>query len=130
MRRNAPFLLCALLSCPATAGWVVVSHHDEYVAYADAANIERAGDVARLHDIIDLKAPRLSPYGVAHRSSQAHSEFDCTAPRMRTLAFALHAEPMGGGEVVEAVTPAPGWVPVFGGTLLERLRSFACGQTG
>jgi hypothetical protein len=127
MKRTATALLCALLACPAAAGWVVVSEHAEYVAYADAANIVREGEVARLHDIIDLRAPRTSPYGVAHLSSQAHSEFDCLEPRMRTLAFALHAGPMGGGEVVEEVVPAPGWVPVFSGTLLEALRRFACG---
>ena len=119
-------LLLAAASAPAPATWVVVSDHADYVAYADDASMLREGDVARMSDLIDLKVPRTSPYGVAHSSSLAQSEFDCRAPRMRTLAFALHAGQMGDGEVVEEVAPSNGWMPVFDGTLLQTLRAFAC----
>jgi hypothetical protein len=120
-------LLLAVLGGPACAAWVVVNDHDDYVAYADPATIARSGDTARMRDMIDLKASRRSPYGVPHLSSQAHSEFDCQEPRVRTLAFALHAEPMGNGAVVEVVKTSPHWMPVFNGTLLEMLRRLACG---
>jgi len=38
----------------------------------------------------------------------------------------LHAGPMGEGEIVEEVAPSSGWMPVFDGTLLHTLRTFAC----
>ncbi len=112
--------------CPAAAAWIIISDHIEYVAYVDDATVSRDGNVARMSDLIDLKAPRLSPYGVAHLSSLAQSEFDCHAPRVRTVAFALHAGPMGDGEVVEEFTHSSDWMPVFDGTLLHTLRKFAC----
>ena len=127
MKRFGWALMLAAMNGPVAAAWVVVNDHDEYVAYADPATIARNGDVVRMRDMIDLKAPRRSPYGVAHLSSLAHSEFDCLTPRVRTIAFALHAEPMGNGEVVEEVAPSPNWMPVFNGTLLALLRRFACG---
>lgn len=126
MNRCGWALMLVAMNGPAAAEWVVVNDHAEYVAYADPATIARNGDVARMRDLIDLKLPRRSPYGVAHLSSRAHSEFDCLAPRVRTIAFALHAGSMGDGEVVEEVSPARGWMPVFNGTLLEMLRRFAC----
>ncbi len=119
-------LLLAAASAPAPANWVVVSDHADYVAYADDASMTREGDVARMNDLIDLKVPRTSPYGVAHSSSLAQTEFDCREPRMRTLAFALHAGQMGDGEMVEEVAPSNDWMPVFDGTLLQTLRAFAC----
>ncbi len=119
-------LALAAAHCPAAAAWIIISDHIEYVAYVDDTTISREGSVARMSDLIDLKAPRLSPYGVAHLSSLAQSEFDCSMPRMRTIAFELRAGQMGDGEVVEEVTPPDGWIPVFNGTLLDTLRKFAC----
>jgi hypothetical protein len=118
--------LLALPAAPAAAGWVLINEHADYFAYADPATIARAGDLVRMSDLIALKLPKLSPYGVKHHSSVGHSEFDCENPRMRTLAFALHAGRMGEGDVVEAVPPSAAWMPVFSGTLLEMLRRFAC----
>ena len=122
-------LACVFLlaSLPAVAGWVVVSDQLEFVAYADDQSLTRNGDVVRLRDLVDLKVPRRSPYGVAHLSSHGHSEFDCRTPRMRTLSFAMHAGQMGRGEVVEEIAPSGGWTPVFDGTLLSALRKYACG---
>jgi len=119
-------VLLALTSAPAAAGWVVVSDQLEFVAYADDQSMTRKGDVVRLRDLVDLKVPRRSPYGVTHLSSHGHSEFDCRTPRMRTLSFAMHAGQMGRGEVVEEIAPSGGWTPVFDGTLLYMLRKFAC----
>jgi len=119
-------LLLAFAGAPAAAGWVVVSDQLEFVAYADDQSTTRNGDVVRLRDLVDLKVPRRSPYGVAHLSSHGHSEFDCRSPRMRTLSFAMHAGQMGRGEVVEEIAPSGGWTPVFDGTLLYTLRKFAC----
>jgi hypothetical protein len=105
---------------------VVINDHDDYIAYADRATLVRDGDTARLRDLIDLKAPGRSPDGLEHQSSLAESEFDCLLPRMRTLALALHAGPMGAGEVVKSNAPPAGWLPVSGGTLLDLLRRYAC----
>jgi len=134
MPRSAVSITCltiagvfALASLPAAAGWVVVSDQLEFIAYADDQSMLRSGDVVRLRDLVDLKVPRRSPYGVTHLSSHGHSEFDCRTPRMRTLSFAMHAGQMGKGEVVEEIAPSGGWTPVFDGTLLQMLRKFACG---
>ena len=110
----------------APAAWVVVSEQRDYVAYADDAAVSRAGNLVRISDLVDLKVPRLSPYGVAHSSSLAHSEFDCAAARVRTLAFVLYEGQMARGAVVEEVAPPDDWMPVFDGTLLHALRRFAC----
>lgn len=119
---------CLLMTaCRAVpAAWVVVSDALDYVAYADDAAVSRSGNLVRISDLVDLKVPRLSPYGVAHSSSLAHSEFDCSVARVRTLAFVLYEGPMAGGAVVEEVAPPSDWMPVFDGTLLQALRRFAC----
>jgi hypothetical protein len=119
-------LALLLAGAPAAAAWVLVNDHNDYLAYADPATISRDGGIARMRDLVALKSPRPSPYGVTHQSSVGYSEFDCDNPRVRTLAFALHAGRMGEGDIVEQVPPAAGWLPVFAGTLLEVLRRFAC----
>jgi hypothetical protein len=108
---------------------VIVSDHDEYIAYADAASRSREGALVWMSDIVDLKSARASPLGNLHSSSRAHSQFDCDAPRMRPVAFSLYAGTMGGGELVESVALSGGWLPVAPGTLLDRLWQFACGRT-
>lgn len=124
--RLASALLLAALSCHAAAGWIVINDTDEYVAYIDPATISRDGDRARMSDLIDLKSPRPSPRGNLHASSKAHSEFDCLDPRMRPLAFSLHAGAMGEGDLVENVAVSDGWLPVAPGTLLRTLWQLAC----
>jgi hypothetical protein len=108
---------------------VIVSDHDEYIAYADAASRSREGALVWMSDIVDLKSARASPLGNLHSSSRAHSQFDCDTPRMRPVAFSLYAGTMGGGELVESVALSGGWLPVAPGTLLDRLWQFACGPT-
>lgn len=120
-------ILVAALSCPAQAGWVVVSDGGDYVAYADPDSISREGDRVRMSDLVDLKSPQNSPQGGQHSSSVAHSEFDCRTPRMRSLAFSLHSGRMGNGEVVETAVESGKWLSIAPGTLLDLLRQFACG---
>lgn len=127
MRRYASALVFAALSGSAAAGWVIVADHDDYIAYADPASISRDGEKARMSDLIDLKSLRPSPRGNLHASSMSHSEFDCRDPRMRPLAFTLHSEQMGNGDVVENVPLSNGWLPVAPGTLLDVLWRLACG---
>jgi hypothetical protein len=129
MIRLVLVLALALFGPAATAEWVKVNDNDDYIAYADPVTIARTGDLVQMRDLIDLKSPRASPYGNAHASSMAHSEFDCASPRVRTLAFTLHAGQMGNGELVETAAKSNGWLPVFPGTLLGMLRQFACGPT-
>ena len=127
MRRLILFWVFAALSCNAAAEWVIVNDHDEYVAYADPASIQRDGDKVTMSDLIDHRSQRSSPLGNLHVSSTAHSEFDCGLPRMRTIAFTLYAGQMGNGEVVEAIAEYDSWIPVAPGTLLNILWQFACG---
>ncbi len=122
--------MVAALSCNAAAEWVVVNDNDEYIAYADPDTISREGDRVRMSDLIDLKAPRPSPYGNPHASSTASSEFDCRNSRMRRLAFSLHSGQMGSGELVETLAESDGWLSAAPGTLLGMLWQFACRQGG
>jgi hypothetical protein len=124
--RLACALLLAAFSRGAAAEWVMVTDNDEYIAYADPATITREGDLARMSDLIDLKAARSSPDGNAHLSSRARSEFDCQTPSMRTIAFSLHPGAMGEGDAVETRGESYRWYVVAPGTLLETLRQFAC----
>ncbi len=126
MKRLALALALTILSCNSAAEWVMVSDSDEYIAYADPATISREGNLARMSDLVDLKAPRSSPYGNQHASSTAHSEFDCEEPRIRTIAFFLHSGQMGSGDLVETAAVSNGWLTVAPGTLLDVLWQFAC----
>ena len=128
MRRLPLTLVFAALACNSAADWVIVSDNDDYIAYADPATLSREGDRVRMSDLVDLKMPRLSPYGNPHASSTAHSEFDCQKPRMRTIAFYLHSGQMGEGDVVETVAESNGWLGVAPETLLGVLWKFACSQ--
>ena len=126
MRRLAVAAVLAAFSCSAAAEWVIVKDHDEYIAYADPVTISRAGALAHMSDLVDLKSPRQSPYGNPHASSKAHSQFDCDNPRMRTTAFSLHSGQMGNGDLVETGAISDAWLTVAPGTLLDALRQFAC----
>ncbi len=106
----------------------MVYDNDEYIAYADPDTVSRAGDLAQMRDLIDLKSPRSSPYGKQHASSTAHSEFDCRNSRIRTIAFSLHSGQMGDGDLVETVAESNRWLPVAPGTLLGVLLQLACSQ--
>jgi hypothetical protein len=116
----------ALISSIAAAEWVVIGVSDDYIAYADPATISRQGDLTRMQDLIDLKAPGPSPYGKQHASSRAHSEFDCQNARIRTIAFSLHSGQMGDGDVIETVAESARWLSAAPGTLLDILWKFAC----
>ena len=129
MRRIVFAAVLAAFGCGAAAEWVVVTDHDEYIAYADPVSIVRDGERVKMSDLVDLKSVRSSPYGNRHASSTAQSEFDCKNSRLRTIAFALHAGRMGEGEIVESVAESDGWLPVFPGTLLNMLWQFACSQS-
>ena len=107
----------------------MVNDHDDYIAYADPATLSRDGNRVQMRDLIDLKAPRASPYGNQHASSTAHSEFDCENSRIRTIAFSLHSGQMGNGDLVETTAESSNWLPVMPGTLLNVLLQFACSPT-
>lgn len=129
MKLIASALVLAALSCNAAAEWVMVNDHDDYIAYADPATLSRDGNRVQMRDLIDLKAPRASPYGNQHASSTAHSEFDCENSRIRTIAFSLHSGQMGNGDLVETTAESSNWLPVMPGTLLNVLLQFACSPT-
>ena len=126
MKQFASALALAAFSCNATAEWVMVDDHDDYVAYADPATISRQGNLVRMSDLIDLKSPRPSPHGKQHASSTAQSEFDCQNSQIRTIAFSLHSGQMGNGDLVETAAASRNWLPIAAGTLLNILWQFAC----
>ncbi len=122
----ALLLLLAMFGPAASADWIAVSEADDYIAYADPGTIERAGIMAQMWDIMDLKYPLPSPRGNAYSSSLAHSEFDCENARMRTLYFSLRSGQMAEGGEVESFWDPNKWLPVAPGTLLNALLEFAC----
>jgi len=65
--------------------WVEVGDERIVTSYADPASIRRAGNLAKMWDLLDFKAVQARPYGTPYRSQKTQQEYDCKEERARTI---------------------------------------------
>jgi len=119
-------MLLAVVSSSAVAEWLEVSRNETSAVYADLANVDRTGDVAKMWTLLDFKAPQARPYATPYMSQKAQHEYDCKERRARIVHFLRYSENMGGGEVVPTDSEPEEWNPVATGSVVEKLWEIAC----
>jgi len=121
-------MLLAVVSSSAAAEWIEVGDERIVTSYADPASIRRAGNLAKMWDLLDFKAVQARPYGTPYRSQKTQQEYDCKEERARTIQLLRYSDNMAGGEEVYAASDPDEWKPVSPGSTTERLLNFACGK--
>ncbi len=112
-----------LAATPASAEWVRIGEDAGVVSYADT-NVVKDGDLRRVTELLDLwqRAP------TGEMSRRGLWEYDCRVERARLLSVSFHAEHMGKGKVLTAVSPRGDWSPVPADTIGAALMRYACAK--
>ncbi len=123
-------LLIALLPHSAAAAWVRAGGNANVACYADPATLTRAGNLARMHNLLDFTSPQTdrSIDNRPYRSQREEREYDCRNERYRLLRFSLRSGRMFTGERVPSGADDGEWAPVLPGSLGEALWKTACGK--
>lgn len=119
------FAVMTLAAGTAWAGWVSVAEDGASATYADPATLERKGDAATLHVLVNLSAPRRL-VEVSYQSQKQHMEFRCASREARVLDVSLHAGPMGEGKVVYEDPSPKDWSTIEPSSPFEKLHAMAC----
>ena len=120
----------AALAGGAAAAWERAgAGEDGMVVYADAATIQKAGDVVKMWGLLDYKTAEKDAAGKPYLSAKLLQEFDCKGERGRTRFFSFHAGQMGAGQLVYSEMRADSeWLPANRARTGEMLWKIACGK--
>ena len=93
--------LLAMFSTGAMAEWTYLTSPDNmtYDIYIDKATIRKQGNVAKMWDLTDFKAPQKVAGGEPFLSVRKLAEYDCVEIRTNSLALTHFSGNMGKGEV-------------------------------
>ena len=101
MKKLLITLLLTVLSTSAMAEWTYLISPDDktYDNYIDKTTIRKRGNVAKMWELRDYKAPQ---YAVdkPHLSGRLLQEYDCVEIRIRLLALTFFSDNMGRGQVI------------------------------
>jgi len=127
MKRLILTLILAIVSSGAMADWTRLDKTESFTLYVNAA-IDRWGNVTKMSDLRDFKAPQQLGSFPPYMSAQVEGEYDCKAARSRTIYMTFFSGNMGKGKVITSGNaPAPiEWAPIAEGTIIEVLWRFAC----
>jgi hypothetical protein len=101
-----------------------------YSAYADKASVKRTGTIVQMYGLYDFIMADVAVDGQPHESTVVLREYDCSAPRVRLLAYVDYAGHMGEGKVVSRPDDRPParWEEVVPGSIDEAFIRMACGS--
>ena len=128
MRKILLSILLAAASTSASAAWITIGTMDNGTAYFDPTTIQRAGNIARMSDLLDYKEAQSGGAKSAYLSAVSQSEYNCAEPKARLLKFSWYSGHMGAGEVVMANNAAGKWESNPSGSIAEGLWKWACGK--
>jgi hypothetical protein len=124
--RKVVLTLALGLTCGSSmAEWTKVTENDEAITYADVATIAKAGDIAKMSDIMDINKPRA---GEKFSSVKSTNEYDCKLNQSRIVTFSSYSENMGKGKIIDSSNYVHDWLPVRFGGATEALWEVACGK--
>jgi hypothetical protein len=84
--------------------------------------------MAKMWHLHDEKANRKTITRETYRSTKELIEYQCKKNMMRTLAYSLHSNNMGKGDLIYQDNFAGEWVVVPPVSIDATLRKFACGM--
>ena len=92
--------LLAVFSTGAMAEWTYLTSSEDnaYDIYIDKTTIRKRGNVAKMWELKDYKAPQ-KEVGGSYLSDRLLYEYDCVEVRYRILAITLFSGNMGSGQV-------------------------------
>ena len=128
MHKLILIMLLAVASGNAIAEWVKLDDTDYFTLYADNSTIVKNGNLVIMRHLHDEKNTRKTVTSESYKSTKELVKYDCMGSLMRTLAFSLHAEQMGGGKVIYQDNFPSNWIPVQSKTIDETLLKYACGK--
>jgi hypothetical protein len=122
-------LLPLLLAGSAQAEWLHLGRSDNFRIYLEQKLIQRNGDFVQIWQLMDFTNAQWADAQTPVGSIKSLIEYDCTAPRSRTLAAEAFSEQMADGRMVaREQLPSPQWEGVEPGGTSEKIRQLACGK--
>ncbi len=121
--------LAVAASGPALAEWVSIGDQGPAEIFVDKTTITRVGDMAKMSQLQELKAPR-SAAGATYISLKQLDEYDCKDPRARGVEIAAYPKPMGEGTAVASQKGSGAWAKIVPESTNEKLWKIACGKEG
>jgi len=108
--------------------WTEVSADNGiFAAYADRSTIRRDGAMARMQGLYDFRRGDFTPQGFPFHSTLVDREYDCSASRVRLLAYEDRAQRFGEGPVVGSDRSSRRWEAIAQGSVDAAFFSVACG---
>ena len=123
--RQFVFTVLMLVSGQAAADWVFIDWTPTYSAYADPTTARWSGELVRIWTLTDYRSAQTYD-GNAYLSSKAQFEHDCQAGRVRMLAFSLHSEAKGSGNVIHSDARPDNWQQIMPDTIGQTMWKFVC----
>ncbi len=106
--------------------WFKVADYDKATSYADAANIQIAGDRATMWTLYDYKTQQKGEGGVLFFSMNPQIEYDCSGKQSRPLYMQFFSGHMGMGKNTFHVKVSETWRRIAPGTTGESMWKIAC----
>jgi len=133
MKRLLLVTALVLSNGPVYAEWVAVEEKYQVpglqTVYFDPDILRQEGNLATLWQLTDYKwmqgGPRSTPRFL---STKTHKQFDCTAKRLRLLAFTEFSRRMGTGRADTEYVDKDIWLPVKPDSIDYALWEVACGK--
>ena len=93
--------LLAVFSTGAMAEWTYLTSSEDKTldVYIDKTTIRKRGNVAKMWELTDFKAPQKAAGG-SFLSSKSLKEYDCVEIRLRLLTLTSFSGNMGSGELI------------------------------
>jgi hypothetical protein len=110
------------------AEWIETGRSDICIVYSSPVTIGREGDLVKIWELLDHKAPYLLANGKPHLSIKRQSEYDCKQSQWRTLSLSFYSGHMATGELVYSSADPDNWHPIPMGSVGDALMQFACGK--
>ena len=94
-------VLLAVFSTGAMAEWTYLTSREDnaFDVYIDKTTIRKRGNVAKMWELRDFKAPQKEASG-SYLSSRMLEEYDCVEIRQRLLALTDFSGNMGSGQII------------------------------
>jgi hypothetical protein len=93
--------LLAVFSTGAMAEWTYLTSLEDKTSdnYIDKTTIRKRGNVAKMWELTDFKAPQ-EAVGGSFLSAKSLKEYDCVEIRLRLLTLTSFSDNMGSGQVI------------------------------
>ena len=100
MKKLLITLLLTVLSTSAMAEWTYIASTEDktFDVYIDKTTIRKRGNVAKMWELRDFKAPKEAAGG-SYLSDRLLKEYDCVEIRLRLLTLTSFSDNMGSGQI-------------------------------